>query len=68
MRRTWRAKRVGGAVQVVAILSVQSDVANVGRADIYVDGRPRASVDIAGSSAVVTVAGSAGAGTVRVEG
>lgn len=44
------------------------EVANVDRADVYVDGRPRGSVDVAAGRATVTVEGVAGAASLRVEG
>jgi hypothetical protein len=44
------------------------EVANVDRADVYVDDRPRGSVDVAGGHATVTVEGVAEAASVRVEG
>jgi hypothetical protein len=56
------ATRVGGT------LTVQLQVTNIDRADIFVDGRPRASVDIAGGTASVTVEGVPGATRVRIEG
>jgi hypothetical protein len=43
-------------------------VANVDRADVYVDGRPRASVDTPTSEASVTVPGVGQATVVRAEG
>jgi hypothetical protein len=50
------------------VLTVQLQVANLDRADIYVDGRPRASVDLASPTVAVTVPGVPGATSVRVEG
>jgi hypothetical protein len=35
---------------------------------VFVDGRPRASADVAGGSATVTVSGVSGATTVRLDG
>jgi Peptidase family S41 len=49
-------------------LTVALEVSGLDRADVYVDDRPRASVDLAGGTATVTVEEAAGAGTVRVEG
>jgi hypothetical protein len=49
-------------------LTVTLQVANLDRADVYVDDRPQASVDLTGGTASVTVEGAAGAGSVRVEG
>jgi C-terminal processing protease CtpA/Prc len=49
-------------------LAVQIQSTNLDRADIFVNGRPRATVDLAGPSTSVTVAGGAGGGLVRVEG
>jgi peptidase S41-like protein len=56
------------ATQSGANLTVQLQVSNIDRADIYVDGRPRGSLNISGTSASLTVAGVPGASTVRVEG
>jgi hypothetical protein len=49
-------------------LRVDLTVSNVDRADIYVDGRPRASVDTPTSEASVTVSGDSQAAFVRAEG
>ena len=49
-------------------LKVTLQVANIDRADIYVDARPRGSLNIGGASATFTVSGVAGAKGVRVEG
>jgi hypothetical protein len=49
-------------------LRVELTVANVDRADVYVDGRPRASVDTPTSEASVTVPGVGQATVVRAEG
>lgn len=49
-------------------LVVTAEVEGIDRLDVYVDGRPRASVDAAGGAVSVTVAGAAGAAGVRVEG
>jgi hypothetical protein len=49
-------------------LRVDLTVANVDRADVYVDGRPRASVDTPTSDASVTVPGVGQATVVRAEG
>jgi Peptidase family S41 len=49
-------------------LDIEVEVANVDRVDVYVDGRPRASLDPAGGSASVTVTGVPGASSVEVEG
>jgi len=49
-------------------LTIQLNVANLQRADVYVDGRPRGSVDIAADAASLTLAGVPGASSVRVEG
>jgi hypothetical protein len=49
-------------------LLVQLEVANLDRADIVVDGRPRATVDLTGPNTMVTVDGVPGAHSVRVEG
>ncbi|HEX2374211.1 MAG TPA: S41 family peptidase [Actinomycetota bacterium] len=49
-------------------LTLQLEVSGLDRADVYVDDRPRASVDLAGGTASVSVEDAAGAGSVRVEG
>jgi hypothetical protein len=49
-------------------LSIELDVAEVDRADIYVDGRPRLSVDTPAGPSAVTVTGVPGAQHVRAEG
>jgi hypothetical protein len=49
-------------------LRLDLDVTNVDRADIYVDGRPRASVDTPAGASSVTIDGVAGATVVRAEG
>jgi hypothetical protein len=47
-------------------LQVDVEATQVDRADVYVDGRPRASLDVDGQSAAVTLSGCAGAAVVRV--
>ena len=49
-------------------LTVQLEVSNIDRADVYVDNRPRASVDLAGGTSSIDLEDAAGAGSVRVEG
>jgi hypothetical protein len=49
-------------------LRIELEVAGVDRADVYVDGRPRASVDVAGDSTSVAVENVPGARLVCVEG
>jgi C-terminal processing protease CtpA/Prc len=49
-------------------LEIELEVEGVDRADVYVDDRPRASIDPAGGQAAVTVSGVPGAQRVRVEG
>jgi hypothetical protein len=49
-------------------LRVDLDVANLDRTDVFVDGRPRASVDLTGPNAAVTIPGLPDAASVRVEG
>ena len=49
-------------------LLVKIEGTNVDRADVYVDSRPRASVDVDGGPVSVTVAGTSGTSVVRVEG
>lgn len=48
-------------------LTVALQVAGLDRADIFVDGRPRASIDLSGATATATIAGVPGATAVRVE-
>jgi C-terminal processing protease CtpA/Prc len=49
-------------------LRLELEVANVDRADVYADDRPRTSVDVVGGHATVTVDDIAEAASVRVEG
>jgi Peptidase family S41 len=49
-------------------LTVELVASNLDRADVYVDDRPRASVDLAGGTSAVSVEDAPGAGSVRVEG
>jgi Peptidase family S41 len=49
-------------------LTVQLQVSNIDRADVYVDGRPRGSMNISGANASFAVTGVPGASAVRVEG
>jgi hypothetical protein len=49
-------------------LTVELEVSNMDRADVYLDDRPRASVDLAGATATVNLEGAAGVRVVRVEG
>jgi Peptidase family S41 len=49
-------------------LTVELEVGGLDRADVYVDDRPRASVDVAGVTAAVSIEDAAGAAAVRVEG
>jgi hypothetical protein len=49
-------------------LTLQLQVANLDRADVFVDGRPRASIDLTGPQGTVTINGVPGATSVRVEG
>jgi hypothetical protein len=49
-------------------LDIEVEVTNVDRIDVYVDGRPRASLDPAGGSAAVTVTEVSAATSVEVEG
>ncbi len=48
-------------------LNLQLETQNLDRADIYVNGRPRESVDLTGTTTTVSVAGQAGS-KVRIEG
>ena len=50
------------------VLQIRLEAANVDRADIYVDGRPRTSIDITAGNVTTTVEGTPSARTVRVEG
>jgi hypothetical protein len=62
-------RRLDLAVTVTgSSLSVELDVAEVDRADIYVDGRPRMSVDTPAGHTTVAVTGVPGARHVRAEG
>jgi hypothetical protein len=49
-------------------LTVHLEVSNIDRADLYLDDRPRASIDLAGGTSSIDLEDAAGAGTVRVEG
>jgi hypothetical protein len=49
-------------------LQLEFDVASVDRVDVYVDGRPRGSADVAGGHATLTVEGVPQAASLRVEG
>jgi hypothetical protein len=49
-------------------LTVELEVSNLDRADVYVDDRPRASVELAAGTSAISVEDAAGAGSVRVEG
>jgi hypothetical protein len=63
-----RRLEVQGEVGADSTLRLELEVANLDRADVYVDDRPRASVDLTGGTATVTVENAAGVGSVRVEG
>jgi len=65
--RTVYRLEVDATLDAGGTLSIQLDVANLDRADIYVDGRPRDSIDLAGNAATVTVAGVPGAKLLRVD-
>jgi hypothetical protein len=49
-------------------LTVQLEVSNLDRADLYVDDRPRASVDLTGGTSSIELEDATGAESVRVEG
>jgi hypothetical protein len=49
-------------------LTVQLEVSNIDRVDVYVDDRPRASVDLTVGTSSIDLEDAAGAGSVRVEG
>ncbi len=64
-------RRLAATVTLAAdgTLTVDIDTAGVDRADVYVDGRPRASEEVVGTGTLtVTVPGVPGATTVRIEG
>jgi C-terminal processing protease CtpA/Prc len=63
-----RALRLTSALDGSGTLTLQLATAGIERLDVYVDGRPRASHDVADGASVVTVTGVAGARVVRVEG
>jgi peptidase S41-like protein len=63
-----RRLEVNATVGAGGTLTVELEVSGLDRADIYVDDRPRASVDLGGGTATVSVEDAAGAGSVRVEG
>jgi hypothetical protein len=63
-----RRLEVRGEVGADSTLRLELEVVNLDRADVYVDDRPRASVDLTGGTATVTVENAAGVGSVRVEG
>jgi hypothetical protein len=49
-------------------LTVTLEVSHIDRADVYVDNRPRASVDLAGGTSSIDLEDAADAGSLRVEG
>ncbi|HEX2282701.1 MAG TPA: hypothetical protein VHG52_13165, partial [Thermomicrobiales bacterium] len=49
-------------------LSISLETEGVDRVDVYVDGRPRASVDLSAPNEVVTAPGGTGARRIRLEG
>jgi C-terminal processing protease CtpA/Prc len=63
--RELAVERVDGAD---GSLRLDLRVAGLDRADVLVDGRPRASIDLSGATATVTLPGAAAAAAVRVEG
>jgi hypothetical protein len=63
-----RRLEVAAEVDAGGTLTVELEVGGLDRADVYVDDRPRASVDLAGGTATVSVEDAADAATVRVEG
>lgn len=63
-----RKLAVSASANAAGTLEVELDVANVDRADVYVDGRPRASLDTVSGRNSVTVPSVPGARQVRVEG
>ncbi|WP_448619136.1 S41 family peptidase [Geodermatophilus sp. URMC 65] len=63
-----RTLRLTSSVDGGGTLTLQVTTAGIQRLDVYVDGRPRASTDVADGASTVTVTGVAGADVVRVEG
>jgi Peptidase family S41 len=63
-----RRLEIHGEIGADGTLRLELEAANLDRADVYVDGRPRASVDLAGGTAAVSIQDAAGARSVRVEG
>jgi hypothetical protein len=63
-----RRLEIQGEIDADGTLRLELEVANLDRADVYVDDRPRASVDLAGGTAAVSIQDAAGARSVRVEG
>jgi hypothetical protein len=49
-------------------VTLDLEVANIDRVDVYLDGRPRTSADVIDGAVSVTVTGASGAGVARVEG
>jgi hypothetical protein len=67
-QRPKRTLRLTSSLDGGGTLTLQVTTAGIQRLDVYVDGRPRASTDVADGASTVTVTGVAGAGVVRVEG
>lgn len=59
---------VTAALRAGGHLTVRLEVAHLDRADVYVDGRPKASVDLSSATATVAVGRVPGAEALRVEG
>jgi hypothetical protein len=63
-----RTLRLTSSLDGGGTLTLQVTTAGIERLDVYVDGRPRASTDVADGASSVTVTGVAGADIVRMEG
>src|SRR3712207_1795860 len=63
-----RTLRLTSSLDGGGTLTLQVTTAGIERLDVYVDGRPRASTDVADGASTVPVTGVAGADVVRVEG
>jgi hypothetical protein len=63
-----RTLRLTSSLDGGGTLTLQVTTGGIERLDVYVDGRPRASTDVADGASTVTVSGVAGAVVVRVEG
>jgi hypothetical protein len=66
--RPRRRLTLAAAVDGAGVLRLQLSVAGIDRVDVYVDGRPRSSTDMADGDRTVEVPDAAGAGVVQVQG